>query len=144
MSKDKAELKAKIKRLQEKLKKDFPSKAKSKSYGRTKGLAFERDIANELKEIFPEIRRQLEFQVQDAKGVDLQGCDPFKIQCKKYADYVPISTIKEIELLESNGDIPVLVSAGTNKEAMAVVRFRDLKRLIAAYMEVEYQGWTKL
>lgn len=126
------ELKATIKKLQTQLDKITPPKKRSKSYGRTKGLAFERFIAGKLKSIFPEVRRQLEFQVQDAKGTDLQGTDEFKVQCKKYADYVPVSTINEVQLRDWAGDVPVLVTAGTSKEPMVVMRLEDWLDLVKA------------
>lgn len=123
LTKKRVELKKQIKKLEQELEKVTPKKTKSKSYGRTKGLSFERDVANKLKHIFPEVRRQLEFQIQDAKGTDLQNTGEFKIQCKKYAGYVPITTIGEVVCDEWNGDMPVLITAGTNLEAMVVMKF---------------------
>ena len=127
MSKEKIR---KLKKEIEKLQAALPKKKRSKSYGRTKGLSFERDVANSLKHIFPEVRRQLEFQVQDAKGTDLQNTGDYKIQCKKYAGYVPVSTINEVQCHEWNGDIPILVTAGTNLEAMIVMKFEHWVQLI--------------
>lgn len=128
--KKRMELKNQIKKLSSELEKITVKKKRSKSYGRTKGLSFERDIANRLKHIFPEVRRQLEFQIQDAKGTDLQNTGDFKIQCKKYAGYVPITTINEVQCDEWNGHIPVLITAGTNLEAMVVMKFEHWVDLI--------------
>jgi len=136
LQKKRVEIKKMIKKLEVDLLLFSPKKMRSKSYGRTKGLAFERFIANELKIIFPEIRRQLEFQVQDAKGVDLQNSGVFKIQCKKYADYVSISTINEAQYNNLLGEMPVLISAGTNKEPMVVMRFEDWIELIKKFVSI--------
>ncbi len=97
---------------------------------RNKGLTFERWVAEQLRPLFPGVRRQLEFQIQDAKGVDLQGCHPYKIQCKKLAKYVSINTIKEIQCCPEFGDVPILITAGDNEEAMAVLPFAQLVRLL--------------
>jgi len=109
--------------------------AKRGRAARAKGLTFEREIAIRLRAIFPAARRQLEFQVQDARGVDIQGADPYKIQCKKLAKYVSINTIKEIQCDREFGDVPVLVTAGDNEEAMAVLPFSDLLKLLKKGMK---------
>lgn len=97
---------------------------------RNKGLSFERYIAGLIRPYFPAIRRQLEFQIEDALGTDLQGCEPFKIQCKKRKAYVSINTINEIKCDRELGDVPVLVTAGDGLPTMAVLHFDDLLRLI--------------
>ena len=94
-----------------------------------KGKQFERDIANMLSHIFPEAQRMLEYQASKVIGVDIEGTDIFKIQCKNHQGYVSIGTISEIRGLRE-GDIPVLVSKGNSLEAMAVFPFRDFVRLL--------------
>ncbi len=74
-------------------------------------------------------RRQMEFHHKDAKGIDLQHTEPFKVQCKKTAKYVPISTIAEIQCDRIFGDVPVLVAAGNNQEPMAILPLSDFMRL---------------
>ncbi len=121
----------------ERKKNSKPNKKKySSSYGRTKGLAFERYVANKFKKIFPEARRQLEFQKQDANGVDLQGTGDFKIQCKAFSGYAPISCLNEVKLCPIDGGIPVLITKGTNLEPVAVLRldyFLDLVKDAMSY-----------
>lgn len=105
------------------------------SRGRTarrKGIVFERDVAQMLRSTFPGVRRQLEFQVQDAKGIDLQGCDPFKIQCKRTKKYVPLSTINEVQCDRAFGDVPVLIAAGDDQEPLACLPLPDFLRLVEA------------
>lgn len=64
---------------------------------RTKGHGYERAIANKLKPIYPEAKRHLESQAQEALGYDLDNTGPFLIQCKRYKQYAPINKIEEIK-----------------------------------------------
>lgn len=92
---------------------------------RRKGLNWERWLAIQLRPIFPGARRQLEFHENDAKGTDLQGTGLFRFQCKKLKKYSPISAIKEIVYQHAAGEIPVLVTAGNNEPAVAVLPLED-------------------
>ena len=105
-------------------------KPRSKNYARNKGLSFERDIAIAFRVVFPDAKRHLEFQKEEAKGVDLDHTGEFKVQCKKYAKYVPVNTIQEVQYNEMLGEVPVLVTAGTNQRAMAVLPFEDFLNLV--------------
>lgn len=107
---------------------------KPKSAGRrarTKGHGFEREVAIALRSVFPDARRHLEYQDVEANGVDLVETGEFKIQCKRLKKYASISMIEEIVCDELFGDVPVLVTAGDSKPAMAVLPFEELIRLIA-------------
>jgi hypothetical protein len=97
---------------------------------RTKGHSFERFIANELKAIFPNAKRQLEYQIDSCKGVDLSDTGKFKIQCKKHKSYVSIGTIAEVKCDRANGDIPMLITAGDRKEPIAALYLSDLIPLL--------------
>ena len=97
---------------------------------RQKGLNFEREIATALRCVFPEAKRHLEFQFQEAHGIDLDNTGRFKIQCKKCIKYVSINTIFEIKYDELLGDVPVLVTAGDSQAAMAVLPFSDFVDLL--------------
>ena len=105
------------------------SSKKKKVNGAAKGKAFEREIANWLSHIFPEAERQLEMQASSVVGVDIQGTDIFKIQCKNYQNYAPIGKIFEVRLQNKN-DIPVLVTKGIRMEAMAVIPFQKFVTLL--------------
>ena len=98
---------------------------------RTKGLSFERQIAIKLREIFPNARRHLEYQSEEANGVDLVNTGAFRIQCKKLKKYAPITCIEEVVCDPVMGDIPVLITAGDNKPAMAVLPLDDFLKLIS-------------
>lgn len=87
---------------------------------RAKGLQFEREIANDLGHIFPEAKRQLEYQTSENCGTDIENTGPFQFQCKFHQNYVPVGTIKEIHP-KSADHVPVLVTKGNNQEAMAIL-----------------------
>lgn len=79
---------------------------------RTKGHSFEREIAAQLRVVYPEARRQLEYHSRDARGIDIQETGPFRFQCKKLKKYSPLSALNEVQCMEFAGEIPVLVTAG--------------------------------
>lgn len=97
---------------------------------RAKGHSFERLIANSLKEIFPNARRQLEYHEADCNGVDIANTEHFKFQCKKLRRYASITAIEEVQCDEEIGDIPVLVTAGDGQRPMAVLPFDDFLILL--------------
>lgn len=97
---------------------------------RQKGLEFERLGAQLLRKVFPRVKRRLEFQQLEKRGVDLENTDFYCFQFKKLKNYAPINTIKEIEIDSLVGEIPVLVTSGTNMEPMAVLPFDALVRLL--------------
>lgn len=94
-----------------------------------KGKQFEREIANRLGHIFPEAERMLEYQASKVIGVDIEGTDRIKIQCKNHQNYCSIGTIHEIRTTNSK-DIPVLVTKGNRLEAMAVLPFEKFVTLL--------------
>ena len=103
---------------------------------RTKGHSFEREIANMFRTLGFDARRHLEYQDGEANGVDIANTGPFRIQCKRHKDYAPISAINEIQL----AGIPLLITKGDRKPAMAVLPLDALMKILAdvgeAYEEV--------
>lgn len=93
---------------------------------RRKGHQFEREVANDLKPIFPKACRQLEYQ--EGLGVDIANTEPFAFQCKNKKTYASINTIKEVPPMKDR--IPVLVTKGLRMEPMAVLPWKDLVRLL--------------
>jgi hypothetical protein len=63
-------------------------------------------------------------------GYDLDGTDPFRIQCKALQNYVPVNTIEEIH--PSPTHTPVLITKADGKPAMAVLPLEDFMRIITA------------
>lgn len=98
------------------------AKKRSKSYSRTKGHTFERLIANVFKACgFPDAQRQLEYQANQAQGIDLAGTGAFRVQCKKTKTYVPLNTINEVKIKDPFSEIPVLVAAGDNLKPLVTI-----------------------
>lgn len=94
---------------------------------RTKGHQYEREKARDFKSIgWEEARRQLEYQ--EGMGVDLENTYPFKVQCKRYKDYCPISKIEEVKL--KKGDVALLLTKGDRKKDIAVMYWEDLKEIL--------------
>lgn len=111
-----------------------PEKVRKGKNAVRKGKAFERDIANLLGHIFPEAKRNLEFQADEAiHAKDIAGTDVYKIQCKNYQNYVSISTIFDVRL-STNDDVPVLVTKGNKLPPMAVLPLGDFISLL----EIKY------
>ncbi len=101
------------------------------TWSRNKGLAFERWVANQFKAegIFPDAKRHLENQAQEAKGYDLDNTGIYRIQCKRYKKYAPLTAIEEVQL-QAEGEVQVLVTKPDNKEAMACLPFTEFLRLL--------------
>lgn len=97
---------------------------------RQKGIEFELKCAEALRVVFPKVKRRLEFQQLEERGVDLDNTGRFKFQCKKLKKYAPITTINEIDFQAWLGEVPVLITAGTREEPMAVLPFSDLVELL--------------
>ena len=105
---------------------DTKTRSKRGKSARRKGHQFERDIANALKNVFPNAERQLESQ--HGFGYDIANTFPYRIQCKCYQDYAPINKINEVP--EEDGAIPVLVTKGNRKEPMAVMHLIFFLRIL--------------
>jgi len=100
---------------------------------RTKGHGFERKVAGMFRELgFPGAKRHLEYQGEEANGIDLDGTGRFKVQCKKHKKYVPVGTIKEVQA--KGDDIPLLITAGDNQEPMVVLRWVDFEKIITNHL----------
>jgi hypothetical protein len=102
---------------------------KKRVNGIKKGKQYEREVANDIGHIFPEAQRNLEYQASDEQGLDIKGTDRIKIQCKFRQNYVPINTIREIQL-KNKDEIPVLVTKGNHREPMAVLPWKKLVTLL--------------
>jgi hypothetical protein len=97
---------------------------------RRKGLAFERYIAAAMRMIgYSKAHRQLEFQINNALGIDLAETGPYKIQCKKTKKYVPMNTINEVKAKE--GEIPVLIAAGDGEPPLVTMHLEHWLYLVS-------------
>ncbi len=97
---------------------------------RAKGHGFEREVAQALRKVFPEARRQLEYHSADAKGVDIMNTGEYLFQCKRNRKYASLSALKEIQICPIEGGTPVLVTKGDGLEPMACLPFSKFLALI--------------
>lgn len=97
---------------------------------RLKGKSFELKIANFLKPIYPNCRRLLENHADDAQGVDLLHTGPYRIQCKSYRQYAPLTKIEEVQCDEMMGEVPLLVTKGNNKRILVAMPIEEFLRLL--------------
>ena len=95
---------------------------------RRKGHNFERQVVNDLKEIFPEAKRQLEYQTDECQGIDIANTGKYKIQCKCKKRYVSVNTIKEIKC--GPEDVPILITKQIWEPSMAILPWEELKVLL--------------
>lgn len=112
----------------------------SGAMARRKGHGFERDIANKLKSegIFPEAKRHLENQFQEALGYDLDNCGKYYIQCKRNRKYASITKIEEVQLAKLPKDaVPVLITRGDNTEPVVVLYLKDFIPLLKKEKELD-------
>lgn len=100
---------------------------------RQKGHAFERWTANEFKKIYPEAKRHLEYQVSEAKGIDVSGTGIYRVQCKRGKKYSSLKAIEEIQVCPIEGGVPILITKGDGKEPLACLPFSHLLRLISFF-----------
>ena len=106
------------------------SKSKQGKNNRRKGHQWERDLANELKKIgFPEACRHLEYQTHQARGYDLEGASPFKIQCKNSKTVPNFETVFE-EIDAEEFEFKVLAYKKPNKGKYAIMPMDDFLRLL--------------
>lgn len=97
---------------------------------RRKGHAFERWVAKKLRGVFPGAKRHLEYQADEALGVDIDGSGVYKIQCKRGRRYAPLSAIDEVQLCPIEGGIKILVTKGDNTEPLAALPFEHFLHLL--------------
>ena len=98
---------------------------------RAKGHTFERYIGACMRLIgYSKAHRQLEFQINNAKGIDLAETGHYKIQCKKTKKYVPMNTINEVKY--EPGETPILIAAGDGEPPLVTMHLADWLYLVGA------------
>lgn len=98
-----------------------------------KGKSFERFVVNKLRATYPDAKRHLEFQTQEAKGVDLDNTGPFKVQCKALSKVPNIPQVfAEFKDL-SQHEIPVVIFKVDGKGSFAAFRIDDALILLDAF-----------
>lgn len=97
---------------------------------RNKGKAFENQVAQIFRPIYPAVRRLLEHHALDANGVDLMHTGPYRIQCKAYRQYAPLTKIEEVVCDELLGEVPLLVTKGNGRRILVAMPIEELIRLL--------------
>lgn len=106
-------------------------------YQRTKGLGWERRVSQDLRPIFPEAKRHLEVQMQEAQGYDLDNTGDWRIQCKAMAKVPNMPKVfKEFTKL-TDEQIPMVVFSVTNKGEYACVKWKDMLLLMQAWEQAK-------
>ncbi len=96
---------------------------------RAKGHTFERFVAGCMRAVgYTKAHRQLEFQINNAHGIDIAETGRYKIQCKKTAKYVPMNTINEVK--GKGDDIAVLIAAGDGEPPLVTMFLADWLELV--------------
>ena len=94
-----------------------------------KGSRFERWVANELRNYFPNIATsRLMSKIEDDNGIDLVNTDDFAIQTKHYAKRTP----NDWDVLDhmKTDKMKVYIKKIDRKEPLVVISFDDFKKLI--------------
>lgn len=97
---------------------------------RAKGHTFERFVASCMRAVgYTKAHRQLEFQINNAHGIDIAETGRYKIQCKKTKTYVPMNTIEEVK--GKDGDVAVLIAAGDTEPPLVTMYLADWLELVS-------------
>lgn len=92
-----------------------------------KGKRGEREAANLLQRIYPNARRRVVNHAGVEDGVDLDGTGALRVQVKRQARYVPVSTLDEIK---DRSGIPVVLTMCDRGEWRVIMRAEDLLRIL--------------
>lgn len=114
--------------------------------GRRKGSAYENHVANKHRQAgFVDAKRHLEFQWQEAKGVDLDNTFPLAVQIKCKKSTPSITAIDEI----ADGDLPIRVailkrtqSPGKHKIEVACIDVEAYYAIVKIFNELNL--WERL
>lgn len=93
---------------------------------RTKGHSYEREIAIRFRDLYPNAKRKLEYQLDECTGVDLEGVGPFLVQCKRLKKYASISKIKEVQ----GEGIHALVTKGDRERDVVCLYLDDFLKIL--------------
>lgn len=114
-------------------------------YSRQKGHSWERFCAAEFRELgFKDCITKREARGGDWQypddGRDLVRTPGFAIQCKRLHSYVPVSTIEEIIDYPMEKETRIVITKADNKDAMAILPWKNLKQLIKDAHIPKYSG----
>jgi hypothetical protein len=104
---------------------------------RIKGKTFELDIVNDLKSIYgARAKRHLEFQQEEAMGVDIDTNLPLLIQCKRGRNFKnPITVLDEIRVDEPL-KYKLVIQKADREEPIAYMYWGDLLDILKVFWEL--------
>lgn len=117
-----------------------PVKSARSKMARTKGHSFEREIAKRLRVVFPEARRHLEYQDQEANGVDLVQTGYYRVQCKRGRKYAALTAIGEVTHDPLLGEVAVLVTKGDFGDILVAFSLDEFVRLLKKARKWDFQS----
>lgn len=96
---------------------------------RAKGAAFEREVADSLRSLWLEARRNLS-QTRSAarEGGDILDVAPYHVECKRGA--ATIQSAMRQAARDCGGNIPVVISRQDRGESLVTMRLDDWKALV--------------
>lgn len=100
---------------------------------RRKGHNFEREIARQLREIFPKARRGLQYQ-DGIQCADVEGT-PFHIECKRGRKPNPRAAMVQALGDAKPGRIPVVVVKDDHKPPFVCMAWEDFIDLVTEWVE---------
>jgi hypothetical protein len=95
---------------------------------RTKGHSFEREVASQLREIYPNARRGLQYR-DGSECCDVEGT-PFHIETKRGRKPNPRAALAQAITDAKIGRMPIAVIRDDREEAFAVMLWTDLLELL--------------
>lgn len=99
---------------------------------RTKGHSFERAVAKQLRSIWPDVKRHLESQSQEAKGYDLDNTGDFRIQVKALNRVPNIPAVFKEFSIEAD-KIPVVIFKRDGQGTFACFKIEDALTLLNVF-----------
>ncbi len=96
---------------------------------RRKGHNFEREIVNALKDVFPDAKRNLEYQ--EGQGVDIANTGEFSIQCKVGKSFRIEPALHEAYKKDK---IALAITKKDRQDIIVSMYFEDFKKLLIAYL----------
>lgn len=100
---------------------------------RTKGAGFERKIAKVFRELYPDAKRNLEYQGELGElGTDVIA-GPFRIQCKRMREYAPVNKINEVRT--DINTVSLLITKADRKEAVVVLSLTNFMKILKGNLD---------
>lgn len=96
-------------------------------YQRERGAAFEREIANDLRDSFGVSVKRNIGQARD--GGDDITLPPFRIECKRRKGFVATKWLDQATKISKPGDIATVIVRTDGRAAVVVMHYEDWKKL---------------